>query len=762
MSITADNNQSKVSAIASWVGWTGAFWLLVSLSLLFLPLVNLLGYESSLALNFLVVLVGGMRVIGANEKAPAWTRFWTRSASIFIWVGVSGGLVAFNAVRVRNCDLASGWGFWLMFGVGSIPPVVALTLLSERLTRGTRSARALYLSIVIVSMISSGLWLALQPPLVVYDAFAGFWAVSIYDEAIGPWNAHLAYRAMTWIGAALWCHALAFEESPSRSGAGWIAALALATGIFFLNSDTLNISRDRSYAEELLGGRVETPHFIIHYEASAFTQRQLQELIADHELQYDELRAFWGIDSQRKLRSYIYASSNTRAKAMGVTSTMIARVWLGEMHLVWREFGDALLKHEMSHLMLRNHGRGPLRLSSANGIVPLMGLVEGAAGAAAWEVDDMNDHGWSAAILATGQMEDLVEMTEASGFWAQPSRLSYTLWSSFSRWLIETRGAERFLDAYRDGDFERAYSVSMRALVDQWIAMLEEIELSAAETAAAQMRFERPSILRRMCGRAIAQHEADARQSIVRRDFSKAEDAVEWLVEHSEQDPYLRFRVASMWTRLDRSSRAEDIYESLLSQAGMGPELAQRTRMELADLAWMRDDFSSAQGYLQALKTHPMTTSMARAVWVRETLIKEREKWPKSSLTSRRYLTQSWQFSGLDLRLDLLASALQEGSVPTAWLAYRFTARSAESIASDSLEEILKDAAIPHDVAQRFALDRLRRSVLSGTGTGCDADLSLGKSSSNAGNAVSDNALMLRKRCKVSGRYLDAARRVME
>lgn len=762
MTNPVDNKRVRVRAVAEWIGWTGWLWLAISVLLLFLPLVNILGYESSIALNLLVVFLGGMRAIDERENRATWTTFWVRAASLCIWVGISGVLVALHAFRVRNCDLASGVGFWLMFGVGSIPPVVALTLLSERLTGGKSSARILYLSIVLVSMVSSALWLAFQPPLVVYDAFAGFWAVSIYDEAIGPWHTHLAYRAMTWVGAALWCHALAFEASPSRSGAGWLVALSLASGIIFVNSDTLNISRDRSYTEELLGGRVETPNFIIYYEAAAFSQRQLQELIADHELQYDELRAFWGVEPETKLRSYIYGSANTRAKAMGVKSTMIARVWLGEMHLVWREFGDDLLKHEMSHLMLRDHGRGPFRLSSANGIVPLMGLVEGSAGAAAWEVDDMNDHGWSAAILATGQMEDLAAMTEASGFWAQPSRLSYTLWSSFSRWLIDTRGPSRFLNAYRDGGFERAYGVSMRALVDEWTQMLSEIELSAAEKAAAQMRFERPSILRRTCGRAIAQHEAEARESIVRRNFSRAGSAVHWLTQHSEHDPYLRFRVAGMWTRLDQRQRAEDIYASLLVQTKLGPELAQRIRMELVDLAWIRSDFRAAESYLQQLRNLPMTTSMARAVWVREALIQEREKWPKSTRASRRYLAQSWQFNPLDLRLDVLASALHEESVPTAWLAYRFSARSAESVASDALEEILNDAVIPPEVAQRFALDRLRRYVLSGTGAGCDVDPSLGKSSSKAGNAVSDKALMLRKRCKVSGRYLDAARHVME
>lgn len=737
-------------------------WIFLSVGCLFFPLVNILGYESAIAINACVVFLGGPMVIGQFSTDPVWARLWKRSAILILWSVFSALLLMLNILRVPNCDVRSGLILWALFPLGGTPPVVALTLLCERFTSKRRVHIALYFGVITASLLSTLLWLALQPPLVVYDAFTGFWAVSIYDEGLHAWQAHIPYRVMTWVGAALICHALAFEMKPTVHRAAWILTTTVGLLWFAAHADELHITRSRAYAQRVLAGHVQTEHFDIYYEAPAFSKRQVVELIADHERQYDELVAFWGIEPQHRMRSYIYASSDTRAEAMGVKSTMIARVWLNEMHLVWRGFGDPLLKHEMSHLMLRDAGRGPLRLASANGVIPAMGLVEGAASAAAWDTGDLNDHGWSAAILKNGQMEDLAHMMEASAFWAQPSRLSYTLWSSFSRWLIDTYGADRFLQAYRDTDFERAYGQELSMLVDAWLEMLESIELSAQETAAAQMRFERPSLLRRMCGRAIATREDASWASLSARDHDRAKENIAWLEAYSEHDPYLQFRVAGMWVRASESGRAEEMYRKLLRAEQTGPELAQQTRLALVDLLWVRDRYEETSRMLQHMREHPLTSSMQRAVWVREALIGQRKSAPHAHTAGRRYLARAWDYHGVSLRTDLVASAFEENSAPAAWLAYRFSAQDADVLASASLAAMLERHPLPYLVAQRFALDRLAWAGRRTDTMECQDDALSEFYSSKGINAVSDEALLLRSRCEVSGRYLDAARRIVE
>lgn len=756
-----------------WLGWSGALWALCSIAFLFLPLVQILGYESAIALNVLVVAIGGPRVMGRFHTDPVWSRFWKRCLDLSLLVLLSGFMTLLNAVWVRNCDFPSGLGFWLIFGVGAIPPVVALGMLCERLAVGwgferarqappPRRSVAIYLLMVVLSLLSSGLWLALQPPLVVYDAFAGFWAVSIYDEALLPWHSHLAFRAMTFLGAALWLHALAFEEQPRWAGLAWVGSIGLLLGLVTSFAGELNIARSRSYTQELLGGRVETEHFVIHYEAGAFTQPDLVLLLADHELRYDELRRFWGIEPREKLHSYIYASRDTRERAMGSRSTMIARVWLREMHLVWSEFGDPLLAHEMAHLMLRDAGRGPLRLASANGIFPLMGLVEGAASAAAWDIDALDDHGWSAAILSLGLIDNLSATVAAPAFWAQPSGLAYTLWSSFSRWLIQEYGVTKFLDAYRDGNLARAYGQEPAELFAAWEEALRQARFTPAEESAAALRFDRPSLLRRSCGRAIAQMEAEASDAIQRRDRETARRCVQWLERHERDDLFLQFRVGRSWELLHEVARARAIYERLEALPAAGTALAQEARVRLVDLAWRDGNDALAIRWLDALAAAPLTAAMERNLWVRRQLIEDKDRFPASYASAMRYLAAGWNYRGLDVRLDLLSAALEEKSVAATWLAYRMSSASELGSAAERLAETLRHSVLPTSVQERFALDELKRWGRAGLSEYCGTYRALEDTTSYFGNATATEARMLRERCEASGLYLDAARRAVE
>lgn len=742
-------------------------WLLVIGATLALPLVQVLGYESVLVLNVLVVLLGGPRALGRWMNRPIWERFWLRCADLSVLALLSCLLVTLNALGVRNCDWGSGLGFWWMFGLLSIPPVVALGMLCERFSEavagGARVALGCYLVTVLASMCASGLWLAFQPPLVVYDAFSGFWAVSIYDEALRPWYSHWAFRLMTLVGAALWLHLLALEVQPRQTSRwAWLGALTVTLGLLVYYSGPLGIARSRSYTQELLGGTIETEHFVIHYEAAGFSKPDLVLLVADHELRYAELRAFWGIEPSEKLHSYIYASRETRAKAMGSSSTMIARVWLREMHLVWDEFGAEMLGHEMSHLFLRDAGRGPLRLSSADGLFPLMGLVEGAASAAAWKVDELDDHGWAAAILRHGLVSDVEAMIGASSFWSQPSGVAYTLWSSFCRWLIEEQGPATFLDAYRDGNFERAYGRPRSELFEAWTAALMQVELRDAEEAAALMRFERPSLLRRACGRAIASKEYEAGAALMRRDHAAAAQCLEWLERKEPGDLYLQLRVAQAWERLDRPERARRIYEGLLQREQVGAALAQHARLQLADLAWRATNDAEALKWLREMEATPRTDAMERNLWVRKQLIEERAFAPRAYDAGRHFLTQAWNYRGMDLRLELLSATFSEKSLPLIWLAYRMSAGSELTETAETLASTLRGAELPPSVRERFMLDELGRWSRQGQTSKCATYRALETESAPFRNAIAVEATMLRERCEAAGLYLDAARRAVE
>lgn len=750
-------------ALSRYIRASGAIWLVVTCASLGFPLVQILGYESALLTNLLVVCVGGPRLLWPSKTSPPPIGPAFRQACLELgaWTLVSLGLVWLASLFVRNCDLGRGFGFWLMFGLLSVPWVAALSVVLQRTVARRWLRLLIYASLVFVSALSSGLWLAFQPPLAVYDLFHGYWAVSLYDEALRPWWSHAPYRLLTFLlSFAVLSSAAWPSDVRARWGAPLLWGLALLMLVF---AGPLGIARSRGYVQEALGGYVETQHFHIYYEASAFSEPDLLRLVADHERMYDELAAFWKTEPSEKLRSFIYGSAETRATLMASRQTMIARIWLGEMHLVWRGYGDALLKHEMAHLFLREAGRGPLRVASANGLTPLMGLVEGAAGAAEWDFNQLDDHGWAAAILEMERVRDVHSTLSASGFWSQPSGVAYTLWSSLSRWLIDTYGVASFLKVYGTGDFSAAYGQNLHALIDAWMVFLSTQPLNEAQQAEAVMRFERPSLLRRACGRAIATMESDAGQALQRRDKEKAQRCISWLEEQEPDDLYLQRRVGRYWEQWGDVGRAKRVYERVLGHPGSDTALAQNLRLQLADVAWRQEDTETARTHLSALEAEPLTHDMQRNVWVRRHAIEEQEAFPRCYQASQRYLSEAWNYRGLDLRFDLLSAALEEKSPACTWLAYRVAATSYLGVAADILAQQLNASErVPPSVELQFSLDQLARWARLGESDKCRQYLHLESAEKAFGSAIAAHARVLRERCEVSGLYLDAARRAVE
>lgn len=756
---------STIINAARWLGVTGWCWIAISIVLLFLPLTQSIGYESVLIINVMVVFLGGPRVRGSYPNTTVWTQFWQRSAEIVTLATISLLLLLLNTLRVPVCDLQAGLGQWFMFGVGSIPPVVALGLLCERLVSryGRYADLALYLFITMLSLLASLWWLATQPPLIVYDAFTGFWAVSIYDEAQRPWYVHWPYRAMTSVGAVLWCQALAFEAEPSKARAAWIVVLSVVSGLLFAYKAELNIARSRADIQEMLGGRVETEHFVVHYEASAFTGERLTLLLADHEQQLAELhRAIGRPLPVDKMHAFIYGSTATKEQAMGSPTTMIARVWRNEMHLIWRGFGDATLRHEMSHLLLQNQGYGPLKLASKNGVIPLMGLVEGAASAIAWNVDALTDHQWSAAMMHNERMPQLSQMVAARSFWSQSGPLAYTLWSSFSRWLIDTYGMSRYLDAYRRGDFEGVYGTTLVSLTQEWENMLRTIELSEDELAEASLRFDRPSLFYAVCGRDVASHDTMAQESLMRRQWQTAEQHIAWLETQRAQDPVGMLRVSELWAWLGRHDKAMQIYRNLEQRDDAGLAVVQRARLAHADLAWKRGLAMEARTMLRQMQEHPIVPAMQRAIWVRAQTLQDEKGTPLSYRAVQHYLTQTAIDNRAANQTDILAAAFAEDQPATVWLAYRIAVGQQAYTTAEALAKRLSQETLPPPVAREFAFNELQRFAEQGQTSACDHYPYASDKELWQGNAITTRLEVLRRRCKESRLRLDGVRDAVE
>lgn len=591
--------------------------------LAFVPLFNLVGYESaaffgvllgilSTGLTIYAVRFGEIEAPLSGERRESPLRDFGRLGLRHSLLGVAALLVfVTNGLRVPTCDWGAGFGFWALIPffsilMGQAAAWVALSVAGERRFLPWVIAFAFPAA----DTLALGLHLAIEPPIVGHQWFLGYFGGSIYDEALAVPASLIFYRALHLVALIVVLAAIEATYELRRGRlAPWILGL-VAVGIAILGwgygaRKDFGVGIDAAYVAKELGGVVETEHFVIYYSETSAWRNQLDELIDDHEFRYQELREFFGLDpvaiSGEKIRSYVYPNRNIKGRLMGGRSTLVAKIWLKEMHILWRGAGDNLLAHELAHIFTESFGAGPLKLSMQRPLGINMGLVEGIAAAAEWPAQELSPHEATAAMRQLGFAPDLRRLFGASGFWTQASGRAYTAMGSFVRFLVDEYGIERFRRAYGWGDFQGAYGKSANELIQEWESFIDGFELSERAQEIARFRYDRPSIFGKTCARARGEQRRLAGEAIQRGAIALASRIYEEILRDEPQNTQLILDYAAALRELGDGDEA-----LALIQGHQEHELARVERARLlereGDLLWLAErSEEAAAAYGEAL-----------------------------------------------------------------------------------------------------------------------------------------------------------------
>ena len=315
---------------ASRLGLPGWGALLAVVAAQFVPLTQLLGYEFSTLCGVLTIWLGVPWLIARREQwwnaEQVWRSWFAAMRPLALALLAAGAVSALNALRVQNCDLAAGGWIFLWLALGAVPTAAALALVSVAARPG-RSAHAVALTVVAASYAATLLFLATQPAITAYNSFFGYFAGSIYDEALQPVATHAWFRAYT-LSAAVAAVGLVVLRRAHRAQDRALFLLAAASAMtLFAYRGELGLERSRAYVERALGGRMETAHFEILFDAGAFDERARKLLASDHEARFEEIRRVLGVEAPaQKLRSFVYANREQKGALMGARNTLFAKV----------------------------------------------------------------------------------------------------------------------------------------------------------------------------------------------------------------------------------------------------------------------------------------------------------------------------------------------------------------------------------------------------------------------------------------------------
>lgn len=592
------------------VWWIGS--VLVAAVLCLLPLTSLLGYESSAVMG-VVLGLASMRITGIElDRSQGSVRSRGPTSPLLWWLDRLGPrlvltlpaalVLGLNALRVRNCDPFAGVVFWALIPMVSVLVGHALVFVLGRATGSGRRGFSLALLVVAADTAWFVGRLVWEPPITGVHSLFGYFAGSIYDEALSIPRALLWYRLMLVLlafGAVFaWelRHRIKAGARPI-TGAVWGTVLLLgAAGAIAAQADRFGFWLDRADIAERLGAEVSSEHFVVHYDPSAFDARQIAAMVDDHEYRYAELAAFFGEDpiqdAGRPLHSYVYPDRPTQHLLFGSRNTFVARPWTYEMHIRWDSTGDTAVAHELAHLFTAPFGGGPLSLATDGGVWVHLGLVEGIALAADWPPGELTPHEAAAAMRALDIAPNLRSLFEPSGFWSQPSGKAYTLMGSFVRWLVDTRGIDDFKRVYAHGDWQGVYGQSPDALVTEWEAFVDRLTIDPSRLEMARFRYSKRTIFKKVCARTIAELRRQARNAKGRGDFEGALDLQEQILGFQKGTPEPGLEIAHLLIRLQRYDDATALLDSLLAREGkrsLKPKVRAEVEEMRADILWRAD-----------------------------------------------------------------------------------------------------------------------------------------------------------------------------
>jgi tetratricopeptide (TPR) repeat protein len=556
----------------------------LGVAICFVPLFNLLGYESSAACGFvlgLVVLFSTVHAVRSGAVAAPlaadrttspgldFSRLLIRNELLQL---VPLALLGLNMVRVQNCDPFGGLLFWLAIVPGAI--VVAQTIAWSMLALvGPRwLAAVLASSVVAIDLLDFGLGLALRPPIIGHSLLFGYFAGSLYDEALTLPSSLLWYRASNFVLAIT---LLAVIETRFRRRASnlvrWVLGISIVSfTLLALTAQDHGIGLDARRIQDELGGRVESEHFVIYFSHQELDDPEdVRRLVEDHEYRYWELSRYFGVDIDgwrgRKLESYVYPNAKRQHDLMGAQDTFVARPWTHAMHVRWDDYGDSGIAHEMAHLFTAAFGYGPFQVATRGGIPADIGLVEGIAVAADWPPTEMDPDVASAAMRKLGIAPKLERLFRPFGFWTQPNAKAYTLMASFVHWLIETRGIESFEKVYARGDFEGVYGRPVKALVADWNAWVDAIPVDDATLERARVRYDKKSIFEKVCARTIAELDRKAGSAKGSGDLDKALELRQRILSFQPNKTAHKVEMARVLRDLERPEEALAVVEDVLA-----------------------------------------------------------------------------------------------------------------------------------------------------------------------------------------------------
>ena len=560
------------------------FW---SISLCFIRLFNLLSFEFALACTLPLSFCGAHLGISLQKESE---NLIFKSSSLWqIWLNalkqstfltcVPLVPICLNAIWVQNCNWTDGFLFYGLLSVCSAWIGSGWGVLLGRFNRGMGSFCLLF---ILTLLYGVGAFL-FTPAVDVFSTFIGYYPGAIYDEQILIGHRLIWSRGedLAWIICGLAFYDLI--DDPFLFKRRFMGCLSfLLLGGIYLQGFSLDLHRSADHIQARLGGFKQSPHFQIYYPQK-WTKNRVQDLSIELEFAYQELKTEFNLDVSVPIHAYFYSSPTMKKRLMGAGRTLIAKPWQYALHIHQPHVGDASIIHELAHVFSAEIAQPPHHLSLYQGWLPHMSLIEGLAVAFTWAQNRLDPHQWSAVLYQLNRAPPMKSILSPQGFYAQNSKLAYTLCGSFVRFYREQKGQDALNLLYRQGSLPGGEK-NLDDLINQWTLYLQNIPLSSQAKIYAKHYLNQPSIFYKVCAHEVANIRNQAFQWSQNGQWIQALEKWEKILEYTPYDPQAVVKKGEMLYMLGQNQKLKTWIQTVLQQDQLSSLLKSRFQEWQLDL----------------------------------------------------------------------------------------------------------------------------------------------------------------------------------
>lgn len=486
--------------------------ILFNILLLSAPLTNVLGYELSAINSLILLMISGLFTISWQKKVKKFSSAFFLVMAVFFFIPLFISLT--HSVFTHFCSFWDGIAFYFVITFPAIIIGFAFAILIFYLFNKFRII--IFIILILLIAIIPVLEIYFNPQIYFYNPLIAYFPGTVYDEAMSVDFKLILYRIFNIFFSLGIIYLVIKDHKQVKKLINTIIILSILI-IFYVFKSPLGFSTTYSKLINLLPDKLETENFIIHSQAG-FADDEEKIIALYTQYYFESLRKSINVLPKKKIEIFLFENIEQKKEYFGSGAADVAKPWLYQIYISRNSWSNTL-KHEMAHIFSAEFGSTIFKVAYA--FNPF--FIEGFASSQDPFRENLHIDYLSAIANDEISFEKISYLMTGFNFFASNSFLTYTYAGSFSKYLIDTYGIEKFKRFYSTLDYISIYNKSYKSVIEEYTNFLKEYPFKKNEHRF-NYYFGRQSIVQKTCPRYIGKLLNKGWEQVNEKNYEKAKE----------------------------------------------------------------------------------------------------------------------------------------------------------------------------------------------------------------------------------------------